>query len=262
MKTTHLSFATCGAVTCLWVLFLSLAGCSKNEQPTPEAGKPKQGHATGKVTDSQGNPIAGAKILLDNTMLYASYINATTGDDGTYSIKMPTGAYGIWKAYATITREYHGKTYTMDLHPDKTDSFNEEGAERSFTWKLTGKKPEDEFFYYGGSIRIGPAVGSIIPDNKNIVVIIEPDGPLIDGTIGEMLTIPYGDVKWQDPVEIKDIPIGRYKAIAVYHDEMGDYLLRLRNLETEGIFEEVLTFDFEPESRWGYDNTVSLEFHE
>ena len=98
--------------------------------------------------------------------------------------------------------------------------------------------------------------------NKNIVVIVEPDGPLIDGTAGEMLTFPYGDARWQDPVEIKDIPIGRYKAIAVYHDEHGDYLLPLRNLETEGPFEEVLTFDFEAESRWGYDNTVSLEFHE
>ncbi len=249
------------------ILLLSVAGilftgCTKGDDDVNPESDPLKGYATGNATDEQGQSLAGAKILLDNTLLYDSYIKATTDKEGTYRIKMPTGAYGIWKAYASIEKEYHGKKFTFDLHPDNTDSFNEDGAVRNFTWKLTGKTPDDEFFYYGGSIRIGPAIGSTIPNNENIVLVIEPDGPLIDGSQGAMLTIPYGDARWQDPYEVKDIPMGRYKAVVVYHDETGDYLLKVSNRETESPFEDVLTFDFEPESRWGYKNTVSLEFHE
>lgn len=256
VKTIFLN--TLFATTVLCVIF----SCNKDNNASPDGTKAGKGYAAGKVTDAKGNPVSGAKILLDNTIVYAAYITGFSGEGGTYSIKMPTGNYGIWKAYATLQKKYHEKTYTLDLHPDNTETFNEDGAVRNFTWKLTGKKPDDEFFYYGGSIRIGPAVGSIIPDNTHITVVLEPDGPLIDGSQGEMITIPYGDARWSDPVEIKDIPIGRYKAIAVYSDQTGDYLLNLQNREKDDGFKDVITFDFEPESRWGYDNTVSLEFHE
>lgn len=262
MNTDHLYFSKAGKTAFPLLMLLFLFSCSKpNNGPAPDSGD-KGGYTKGKVVDAQGNSVAGAKILLDNTLLYASYITTTTDEDGNYNLKMPTGDYGIWKAYGSLTKEYHGKTYTLDLHPDNTNTFDAEGAVRNFTWKLTGKVPDDEYFYYGGSIRVSPATGSIIPNNNHIVIVIEPDGPLIDGSEGEMLTMPFGDEHWRDEVEIKDIPIGRYKAIAIYHDETGDYLLKLRSLETDGSFQDILSFDFEPESRWGYKNTVSLEFHE
>lgn len=240
----------------------TIAGCSEDDDSPGPDGSAQKGYVTGKVVDEQGNPVAGAKILLKNSLLYDSNIITTTDDKGNYKVKMPTGDYGIWKAYGSLKKEYHGKTYSMDLHPDNTNTFDNEGAVRNFTWKLTGKKPDDEYFYYGGSIRISPAEGSVIPNNEHLVIVIEPDGPLIDGSEGEMLTMPYGDDHWRDEVEIKDIPIGRYKLVVIYHDETGDYLLRVRSLETNSSFEDILTFDFEPESHWGYKNTVSLEYHE
>jgi len=244
------------------LLLVLISACSKQDTGAGPDGGSKAGYVSGKVVDAQGKPVAGAKILLDNTLLYASYITTSTDKDGKYSVKLPGGEYNVWKAYGSLKKEYHGKTYTLDLHPENTETFDGAGGIRNFQWKLSGKIPDDEFNYYGGSIRISPATGSIIPNNEQIIVVIEPDGPLIDGSKGETLTIPYGDTHWFDEVEIKDIPIGRYKAITVYHDETGDYLLNMRSLETDGSLQDVLTFDFEPESRWGYKNTVSLEFHE
>src|SRR3546814_11303480 len=59
------------------------------------------GYATGLVVDTRGKPIAGAKILLDNSVLYASYIDGTPREDGTYRIKVQPGA---WKAPATLKK--------------------------------------------------------------------------------------------------------------------------------------------------------------
>src|SRR3546814_12649711 len=64
-----------------------------------DAAKAEGGYATGKVVDTQGNPIAGAKILLDGTVFPNSYIHGSTGEDGTYRIKAQPGA---WMAYASF----------------------------------------------------------------------------------------------------------------------------------------------------------------
>src|SRR3546814_20527572 len=58
-----------------------------------DAAKAEGGYATGKAVDTQGNPIAGAKILLDGTVFHNSYIHGSTGEDGTYSIKAHPGAW-------------------------------------------------------------------------------------------------------------------------------------------------------------------------
>ncbi|MGH2645323.1 MAG: carboxypeptidase-like regulatory domain-containing protein, partial [Chitinophagaceae bacterium] len=194
-----------------------LSACGKDKGASHDNSQPKKGYATGKVTDAQGKPIAGAKILLDNTIVYAAYINSTTGNDGTYSVKMPTGAYGVWKAYATITKEYNGKSYSLDLCPDNTNSFNEDGAVCNFTWKLTGKVPNDDYAYYGGSIDMDVGVGSVISSWDNVIITLTPAGTLIDGSQGQPITVKFGDEHWKNYTNgIKDIPMGRYKATAVF----------------------------------------------
>src|SRR3546814_20583649 len=80
-----------------------------------DAAKAEGGYATGKVVDTQGNPIAGAKILLDGTVFHNSYIHGSTGQDGTYRIK---AQHGAWMAYPPFKTPYNGQTYTMDLPPD------------------------------------------------------------------------------------------------------------------------------------------------
>ena len=115
------------------------------------AARQETGYATGLVMDTNGKPVAGARILLDNTVFYASYINGSTGADGTYRLKVQPGA---WRAYATIQKEYNGRTYSLDLHPDSADSFDDSGAVRNFTWKLEGRKPDNNWGYYGGLVKV------------------------------------------------------------------------------------------------------------
>lgn len=248
---------------CVFSLLLLFNACSKDKGASPANGQAKKGYTTGKVTDTQGKPIAGAKILLDNTIVYAAYINATTGNDGTYSVKMPTGAYSVWKAYATITKEYNGKTYTLDLCPDNTNSFNEDGAVCNFTWKLSGKVPNDDYAHFGGTIDMDAGTGSVISSWDNVIITLAPVGNLIDGSQGKTITIKFGDEHWENYTNgITDIPIGRYKATAIYRYNGADYQLYLQNRQTNDGYKEEQIFDFEPENRWGHKNAATMGFHE
>ena len=122
----------------LWVLMTAIAftACSKENDDGPDGAK--EGFATGKVVDGQGNPIVGAKILLDNTVYYATYIDGSTKEDGTYKVKVQKGS---WITFAYVDKTYNGRTYHMELFPDKTYAYTEEGAVRNFTWKMEGRMP-------------------------------------------------------------------------------------------------------------------------
>src|SRR4051794_8694195 len=105
---------------------LALSACELHAgNATPKA---ETGYVTGTVLDFQGKPIAGARILLDNSVFYNSYIHGSTREDGSYRIKAQPGA---WRAEASIKKEYNGKTHTLELHPDNLDSFDDEGAVRN-----------------------------------------------------------------------------------------------------------------------------------
>ena len=70
---------------------LILATLSACDADRGDASRPESGYATGTVVDTLGNPIAGAKILLDNTVFYASHVSGSTADDGTYRLKVHPG---------------------------------------------------------------------------------------------------------------------------------------------------------------------------
>lgn len=257
----HLPFKV--TIFSLLLSIVLFTACSKDQRATSDPTKPQKGYATGKVTDSKGRPMAGAQILLDNTIVYAAYINATTNSDGTYKIKMPTGAYGIWKAYATIHQNYNGKAYTVNLCPDNTNSFNEEGAVCNFTWKLSGPVPGEDNSYFGGTIDMDMGINSALNGFDNITITLTPSGSLIDGSQGQTIAITFGDARWNNYNSgIKDIPMGRYKGTAVYHSPNGDFPLKLQNRQTNEGYQSEITFDFEPENKWGHKNAATLEIHE
>src|SRR5690606_23362562 len=118
--------------TALLLVAAAVVSCGKSDKQPQGAEK---GYITGKAVDRQGNPIAGAKIYLDNAPFYDSYLTGTTDKDGTYKIKVHQGA---WAAYASFKKEYHGQTYSLQLYPDNTDPISEEGGVRNFTWELEG----------------------------------------------------------------------------------------------------------------------------
>lgn len=208
---------------------------------TPEPG---DGHATGRVVDTRGRPIAGAKVHLDNTVFHSSHMQATTDADGRYRLKMHPGA---WLATAKFRTDYNGRSYELELHPENSDSFDDGGAVRDFTWKLDGRSPLSEYRYYGGFILVFTATG-FYEDMEAVELRLEPDGPLIDGSEGRTLSLRFGDRHWVQYGHIEDVPIGRYRVTALLHAEDGPRPLRIQDRHTHGAFQHEFMLDFLPDS--------------
>ena len=213
----------------------------------------KNGYATGKVVDGRGEPLAGARILLDNSVYYASYIHGSTREDGSYRIKVPPGA---WKADASIRKDYHGRTYTLELHPDSIDSFDGSGAVRNFVWKLEGRPQDNDYGYYGGFIQLSTDL-DFDSDLEDIELTLVPDGPLIDGSTGRTLRLRLGDRYWVDRYQVEDVPIGRYRVTAMLRGDGGDRPLRIQDWNTKGDFSPEFQLDFLPKSA-SVDNAASI----
>lgn len=228
----------------------ALAACGTD---APAVAREESGYATGRVVDTRGNPVAGAKILLDNTVFYDSYISGSTGEDGTYRLKVHPGA---WRAYASIRKEYNGRTYPLEMHPDSADSFDEAGAVRNFTWKLEGRKPDNDWGYYGGLVKVFSETGFY--EMENVEITLAPDGPLIDGSEGRTLVLRLGDNYWRQLAYLEDIPIGRYVASAVLLDGENRQPLKLRDWDTEEDPAEKMQLDFIPDSSGSPGSTASL----
>ncbi|NGM64915.1 carboxypeptidase-like regulatory domain-containing protein [Sphingobacterium sp. SGR-19] len=242
-------------------LLLTIWSCSKDngsEESNAEKGndepKAEKSYATGKVVDGQGNPIAGAKILLDNTVFYASYIHGATQEDGTYKIKVQPGS---WRTFAYVERTYNGQKYRMELFPDKTDSFSEEGAVRNFVWKLEGQMPWEAEGHYGGFVMLRTDYG-FYEDEKDIELIFTPVGPLIDGSAGRILTIRYGGDKWLNRSELQDIPIGRYKVAATLKKNGTNRPLKIENWDKQDGSVSELQLDFLPDPPNRGHNSASI----
>lgn len=228
----------------MFLAAVALAGCTKND----DIGEPgaEKGYATGKVTDTKGDPIAGAEVLLDNAVYHNSYLTGTTNENGTYKIRVEPGA---WNTYASFKKEYNGRVYPIELHPDDFHPINEEGAVRNFTWKLEGRY-NDDYSFYGGYIgytyNVGLENDEFYENVENIKLTLTPSGPLIDGSEGQTLHLEYGDHYWVEEGKIEDIPIGRYIVTAVLETESGSQPLRIQNWHTQGAFETELQLDFLP----------------
>jgi hypothetical protein len=237
-------------------VFIALS-CSKTKDGSNN--EPQNGYVKGKVVDSKGTALKDVTILIDNTIIYNSYLSAVTAADGSYQIKLVNGA---WIAYAEMNVPYNGKTYKVNLHPDNAAGFGIEGAVRNFSWKLTGQKPTPLTGHYGGTIIIDKYVQSSIYDSENIEFTLTPVGKLIDGSDGQVITTKHGQPSTDTYGKLVDIPIGRYAITAVYTSSTGNVPLKLRNkLNTSTGFTNSLQVDFEPTSSVG-NNMAVLEYYE
>ncbi|GMU08336.1 carboxypeptidase-like regulatory domain-containing protein [Corallococcus caeni] len=199
-----------------------VGGCSKDSGGGKDdggGGTPQTGYLSGKVLDTQGQPLAGAIITADNTQFYDSNVQTTSGSDGTYRVdtSRPTGT---WHASAVVKLQYNGKEYTFDLDPNDDNVFaGNEGAVRNFTWKLTGKRPDDQG-YYGGRVTVyvdqftDPADPSSPITSEDIELTLTPSGKLVDGTDGQPITQKL--VRTADGDSVTDVPVGRYTMSARY----------------------------------------------
>lgn len=226
------------------MLLVGVSACGADGNATAATAPARHGHVTGKAVDARGEPIAGARVLLDNTVFHASHMETTTAADGSYRLKMHPGA---WLATATFRKEYNGRTYQLELHPESPDAFDDDGAIRDFSWKLEGRSPLNEYRYYGGSIVVH-AGNDFDGDMQAVRLALVPVGPLIDGSEGTMLALRQGDRYWVQYGYIEDVPIGRYRVTAVLEIGEGSRPLRIRNLHAKDGPQQELVLDFLPES--------------
>ncbi len=234
------------------LILFTTSSCSKSKKGSePEAEK---GYAIGKVTDLQGKPISGVEILLENSVLYASYIKGSTKVDGTYKIKIQPGA---WYAHAYLKRSYNGKTYKLELHTDNAESFNEDGTVANFVWKLEGRIPRNDYGYYGGFIQLSSDIG-FYDDFEDIELTLTPSGPLIDGSAGKTLKLRLGDHYWVDRYQIEDVPIGRYSLKATSNKDNKERPLKIQDWYTKSEFVSEFQLDFIPTPSTGINNSNSI----
>ena len=174
---------------------------------------PTANRVRGRVTDTQGRPLAGVRIIVDNTLYFNTSVSTQTDGDGAYSVQVPAGS---WRVLAKLTRGYNGRSYTFDLHPDDASSFaGGAGAVRNFQWRLTGDAPEYMGrAFYGGSVDLLLDPNGDFYDIENVEFTFTPDGPLVDGSAGRVIVARSGAARTPSFSKILDVPIGRYRVTA------------------------------------------------
>lgn len=221
-----------------------LAACSKSDDVGPGVTE-ERGYVTGLVKDAAGKPLRSTKIIVDHSIFYNSNISTFSDANGKYRLKVPTGS---WFAFAQHQVNYHGKFYTLYLHPENPEGFGEEGGVRNFEWRMTGQRPEPLGGEYGGTVTLDNFPGVYI-DEKRIEFTFVPDGPLMDKSVGQTLKL--------NGENLKDVPLGRYQVSATYEGRP----VKLRNWNSDEEFQTNFRLDFRPSIPAQCDNCAKLEYY-
>ncbi|MBX2920917.1 MAG: carboxypeptidase regulatory-like domain-containing protein [Chitinophagaceae bacterium] len=226
----------------LLMALLFATSCDKADDAIIGGGT-ETNYVKGKVTDTKGNPVSGAKIIVDNTVFYNSGTTGTTDANGNY--KIPVGI-GSWRVYAEIDRTFNGKNFKKpEMHPDKDNAFaGADGATVNFQWKLEGEKPAPLVGFYGGTAYLYADSESEIYDSQNIEFTFTPIGNLIDGNPGQVIKRKGGQPNSGTYSQVPDIPIGKYMITAKHIPT--DKTLKLRTAY-EGDYDTSMVTVFEPE---------------
>jgi hypothetical protein len=193
--------------------------------------------AKGHVTDASGKPLAGAVANADWQLSDDYSLDGTTDANGDYRIALdpPNGSWHMSVVYKTT---WNGVDYGFDLAPiDDSNFIGADGGVRDFVWKLTGPTPQGDSSY-GGTVDVYMNFSGEIPiDPQYVKLTLTPDGPLVDGSTGGVVTAT-GD-------RIDDVAVGRYAVTAAYAEPgkpSVDLLVRVRN---QGEFAPTVTAQFE-----------------
>lgn len=241
------------------LIFIVSAAC-ENKNPDPGGVEEKKGYATGKVVDTQGKPLQGVEVVIENTMIYNSSLVVFTDAKGLYKVKLPQ--VGTFAASASIKRKLNGKTYTLSLHPNMDEEFSIDGAVRNFEWKLTGARGSALQGHYGATVSLNKYVMSQVYDSENIEFKLVPKGLLVDGSTGATLILRPGQPHTEAYDYLIDIPLGRYEISAIYKGNGQNIPLKLgKQFDDVNAFKTVLQLDFEPQTMWG-DNLAIIQYSE
>lgn len=175
---------------------------------TPPASDVSPGVVTGVALDTHGQPIAGARIWV-RPAVTTGLLQATTGGDGRYRVQGPSNI--PYNAYAWTTVQYRGKSVCLRLASTNAADYDAfvptNGVVRNFRLQLTGPIEPGSDNLFGGELRLFvPAT----PAGMSLMVTLTPDGPLVDGSTGQVLTFDARELL------LRGIPVGVYKASAAF----------------------------------------------
>ena len=238
---------------------LTLISCKKSDS---DGSKAEAGYATGRVTDTKGNPVQGVSVIIENQMTgNHNYLNGVTDKNGFYKIKL--SAVGTFQISAEKDIAFNNKQYKMQFHKDNSAVFGPDGgpsAVRNFQWRLSGPGNHETDGYYGGGIEISTELGSYIDDIENAEFKLEPQGSLIDGTPGAILTLKCGAPMTTYYGQLVSIPIAKYKLSATMVRNGARTPLKVRHRDSGDQLTDFIIIEFEPSSFLG-KNMTAIDFN-
>jgi hypothetical protein len=230
-----------GRVTAIAAGVATITASSEGKSATAHVtgvATPVAGVVSGRVTDTRGQPIAGAKVVINNALWYNRNIVLRSGTDGTYRFTLPPT--DAWYVRGTTDVTYHGRTYTVELKPDYAGAFaGVDGHVVNLQWAMTGEVPRDfgGGGFYGGEVQMDAGIG--VFDVDGVVMTLTPVGPLLDGSVGQVISRTV--VGTTGFYRLTDVPMGRYAVRAARNGQ--SLLVRLRFATAA---EVEVTADFEP----------------
>lgn len=227
------------------------ASPSSPAQPAPTSDQlaVEPGVVKGVVRNSQGQPLAGARLeVVDASNRYGSSIATSTDASGAYRVNVPVGS---WVVYGSYPLNYNGTQLCLPLEDDNAEGFwHADGAVRNFTLKISGERrfSDGSLGHWGGTLVVNTRFGSDPwgndPLQATLRFVLEPDGPLMDGSTGDRV-VRTGTVNLRDNFEIGDIPLGRYWVEAGLVEANGAVtpLLVRAYLDDDLTDNNIITFD-------------------
>lgn len=204
-----------------FVLNLAVMGSDDSTSEPVEPGVVK-----GVARNRHGQPLAGVRIDVINAAdRYGSNIVTHTNPDGSYRVNVPLGS---WTAQANLPVVYHGAQTCLPLEEsDRHGFWHADGAVRNFTLHIRGPRPfsDGSIGSWGGTLEVATRFAldpwSSDPVDATVRFLFEPDGPLMDGSVGERFELS-GTVDLRG-FSIFDIPLGRYRVHAGLLEPDGSY---------------------------------------
>jgi hypothetical protein len=217
---------------------LQATACKPGAEVDPDRSQVSKGFASGKATDATGKPLAGAKIVVNNTQFYNHNLLGQTDAQGRYRIELTPGS---WYVRGTAEVRFDTKRYVLDLHPDPDVAFaGTDGAVRHLNLKISGERT-GEFGndgYYGGQIEVFTEFGGEYIETEQVQLTLEPLGALVDGSVGKTLT------RQPDRMYVDDVPLGKCKVTARYRE--GNRPLKVRVRNANQAYGSAVTASFDP----------------
>lgn len=251
-------------LTAAAIFTMGCTSCNKNNSHSEGEQSEQKGYVTGKVTNTQGQPVSGAQVYISSDVFFNSGAQTTSDAYGNYKIRIPT--VNSLRAFARTLVTYNNKPYLVYMEPDHPQSFtSEEAVTCNFRWKLTGpvpgsSAPDD---YYGGLVTIYansdnlPFPAGDLAEQGNIEFTFEPQGALIDGSAGQIVKAHATPPNY---CYMYDIPIGKYKVSATYQGQT--LKIRDNSLGSSDTFgtSRILDFTMEGSTANGGPIRMYLEF--